>query len=493
MRDLYKLVLLVPVVIILSVFLLRLQGGSGEIEFYANGTDVGPSSGIRLEQGSGIGITATRGSHDVAYEISSTSPGALKYMAHQSPSNPAKPTLTLQGDATMDVALNYPFGGDTMRPVYTLGVDVPSLAAAVGQPAALDVWDPHYSPNPPATDQYRPLRELRIRADQPLTVRTAYDDAEDEMVYDVSLEGGIDGQLVTSTGPSSDPAYEDLNLSVEGRTATQLDVASSSPGTNATLNAVTSTLAGLMTGLDKVKLDQLYVERQLPDKASASAGDGLVLEDIAGVLTPAWAAAPAGGLQSATVTLSAGDVAALDTTRIQVVPAPATGQYLMPVRMVIIKTGGPDTASLPSSTDPDATKLAWQNTHIALAFDSAAGGLMGDPGPECTYDAWLANGSVFASGWLADTDDYISAFNLIPSSSGGFGGLPTGSSCSSSSSIKTGYPLVIVGSARDDDNGTNSDTSDDRTAAEVWDDYTAASILDDLSLKIIVYYDTVTP
>ena len=261
MRDLYKLVLLVPVVIILSLFLFRFQGGDGELEFYANGTNIGASSGIALTEGSGIDITATRGSHDVTYEISSTSSAALAYSAHQPPSTPADPTLTIQGDATMDVALNYPFGGDTTRPVYTLGVDVPSLAAAVGQPAALDVWDPHYSPIPPATDQYRPLRELRIDVQAPFVLNhTRYDDSEDEMIYTLQLDGGTNGQLITGTGTSSNPAYEDLDLSIEGRTATQLEVTTSSPGTNATIPAATSTEAGLMSAVDKATVDSLMAD-----------------------------------------------------------------------------------------------------------------------------------------------------------------------------------------------------------------------------------------
>ena len=437
MRDLYKLVLLVPIAMIVGLFLFRMAPGDGELEFYANGTDLGASSGIRLDGGPGIDISATRGSHDVAYEISSTSPSELRYLEHQSPTEPSEPTLTIQGDAAVDVLLQYPFGGDTDKPVYTLDVDLTSIQAAVTTDAEIEIWNPFAQP----AAGYELLRELRVEAQSPITLNSAYDAASDEMRFTFELDGGTAGQVVTSTGPSSNPIYADV-----------------------------------------------------PEELPTGATDRQVLMWDAGAspAAPVWEDVPA-GLSEAIVTLSAADVAALDTTRIQVVAAPAAGQYLMPVRMVIIKTGGPDTTDLPSSADDRATRLAWQNTHISLAFDSSAGGLMGDPGPECIYDAWLANGSLSPSGWVANTDDYVSAFNLIPSSSGEFGGLPAGSSCSSSSSIATGHPLVIVGSAQDDDNGTTTDTSDDRTAAEVWDDYTATSIMDDLSLKLIVYYDTVAP
>lgn len=131
-----------------------------------------------------------------------------------------------------------------------------------------------------------------------------------------------------------------------------------------------------------------------------------------------------------------------------------------------------------------------QNTHIALAFDSASGGLMGES-VTCAYDAWLANGSRFYSGWLATNNgnDYETVFNLVPSSSGFGGGLGAGTSCAAAASIGA-QSLTIVGSAKDDDRGT-SDTADDRTAAQVWDANT--NNLRDLSIRFVVYYDILAP
>ena len=75
----------------------------------------------------------------------------------------------------------------------------------------------------------------------------------------------LDGSLLTNLpgtpgGPPADPA----NLSVTNRTATTLDVASST-GTDATLPPATTSLAGLMSASDKIKLSSESFEPTAPN------------------------------------------------------------------------------------------------------------------------------------------------------------------------------------------------------------------------------------
>ena len=78
MRDLYKLVLLVPVVIILGIFMFRMSGG--DIDIVA-----------------GPGIQVTHQGED--FTISAPGSAALAYSRHYSPSNPPTgPTLTINSD-----------------------------------------------------------------------------------------------------------------------------------------------------------------------------------------------------------------------------------------------------------------------------------------------------------------------------------------------------------------------------------------------------------
>jgi len=187
------------------------------------------------------------------------------------------------------------------------------------------------------------------------------------------------------------------------------------------------------------------------------------------------------GLHLASRTLSAADIANLDTTRIQLIASPAQGSYILPHYMVIIKAGG-NSSALPSSPS-----TAWQNTQIHLSLASSTGGLVVENtgGPDCVYGRWLHSGQ--SPGWF-NANDYQLAVNLIPMS--GSGSVSCGRGGGSVRSIYAGSPLSVVGFASADDKGTQN-TADDQTAAQVWDANTAN--LGNLSIRIIVYYETIAP
>ena len=182
MRDMYKLVLLVPVVIILSIFLLRLNGGND------------------IDIAAGPGIQVTHQGED--FTIAAPGSAALQFSKNVLPQDPGTPTLSITSDPSIDVDLDL-HGTESAQ--YHLEVDVPALQAAVGAAVETQVWDPTAQP-----PDYVPLRELRIDVQPPFVAgHTAYDDTEDEMVYTLQLDGGTAGQVITSTGPSSNPIYAD--------------------------------------------------------------------------------------------------------------------------------------------------------------------------------------------------------------------------------------------------------------------------------------------
>ena len=236
MRDMFRFIYLVPIVIVLGIFFISIGGGSD----------------IDLEAGPGIVIDQT----GEDFEISAPGSTALQFRDSILPPAPAAPTLSITSDATIDVGLNLLGSGESAQ--YHLEVDVPALQTAVGAAIVTQVWDPRrQDPGGIANAGYEALDKLRIEAALPITLGTVYDDTDDTMRFTLQLDGGTDGQVITSTGPSSNPAYEDLDLSVTGRTDTQLEVASTAAGTNATIPSASTTEAGLMSGADKIKVDGL--------------------------------------------------------------------------------------------------------------------------------------------------------------------------------------------------------------------------------------------
>ena len=158
----------------------------------------------------------------------------------------------------------------------------------------------------------------------------------------------------------------------------------------------------------------------------------------------------------------------LATTRLELLPAPAAGQYVIPHRLIVSKTGGPD---------PPAEVAG---TNIWLATAPVAGGLLnttvGSPnflttGPNRLYRA--AAGFQVESGWVRP-GDYQTVYLF-----GGSGGFGPASYANGGMEVFlwTDSPLVLIG---------YSGADDDAAAQTQWGEATAG--LGDLEIVMSLEY-----
>ena len=78
MRDSFRLIYLVPIVIILGIFFFSLQDGESTTFFASRGLSLGESSGLQLDAGEGIQITSEASSDRVVYEITNTGTSGMR-------------------------------------------------------------------------------------------------------------------------------------------------------------------------------------------------------------------------------------------------------------------------------------------------------------------------------------------------------------------------------------------------------------------------------
>ena len=416
MRDLYKLALLVPSVIILAVFLLRMAPGDIDIT-------------------AGDGIDVQHRGEDFTISITGTGPGLMTFRhGAETPVDASSVNIFEATGAAAGISIDLEdrIVSGTPTAQYEIGVDLARLEAELGDDT-IDITVPD-GPDPD---------------DEP-------ERAEDVHQVDVRVRLGMSAEITTPTQA--------------GETTLTLSLDRPVPPGGAD---------GQVLGLSSTTPDWIDPPTELP--TGGSDGQVLTLDGT----TPTWETP---SLKSAEVQLSADDVAALDTTRIQLIPSPAQDSYILAHYMAIIKTGGPGASGLPSASTALAERTAWKNTQIHLSLAPSTGGLVvgNSGGPDCVY--WRSLHEGLSPGWF-NADDYQLAVNLISTTAGSDSG-DCGRGGGAVRSIYTSSPLSIVGFASDDDNGT-ADTSDDRTAAQVWDANTAN--LSDLSIHIIVYYETITP
>ena len=456
MRDLYKLVLLVPVVVILAVFLFRMAPGD---------VDITAGQGIEVQHQGEDFVISTSGVQD-----------AVVKFHHHLESVAAADVNIIEGTGataagiSIDLEQMTPAGTPTAQ--YEIGVDLGALRAALGSDS-LDITAPDGADEDTDRDEVTDITALDVHVRPGLTASLASPNAGDaDLTFGVN-GGEIVGLIDTELGSSDWQTSPATDLSLANRTGVSLDIASST-GSGATVTSATSTMAGLQSAADKLKLDQIE-----SNATADQTGSEIVTALDSELGSTDWQGRK---LKVASRTLSATDVANLDTTRIQLIASPAHGSYILPHYMVIIKAGG-NSSALPSSPS-----TAWQNTQIHLSLASSTGGLVegNAGGPDCVYGRWLHNGT--SPGWF-NANDYQLAVNLIPTP--GSSSASCGRGGGAIRSIYAGSPLSVVGFASDDDNGTQGDTSDDRTAAQVWDANTAN--LGNLSIRIIVHYETIAP
>ena len=78
MRDSFRLIYLVPIVLILGIFFFSLQDGEATTFFASRGLSLGESSGLQLDAGEGIQITSEASSDRVVYEITNTGTSGMR-------------------------------------------------------------------------------------------------------------------------------------------------------------------------------------------------------------------------------------------------------------------------------------------------------------------------------------------------------------------------------------------------------------------------------
>ena len=189
-------------------------------------------------------------------------------------------------------------------------------------------------------------------------------------------------------------------------------------------------------------------------------------------------------IRKAEITLDAMAIQNLATTRLQMIAAPMSGDYILPHHMVVIKSGG---TAPPSNTDISMFLMIAPTTGGLLPYAS-----QGDTIPSYLDWNYLRAGNTSQRGWLR-SGDFAESKSLMPET--GLGSVSTvqvgpsrSESARSISGIWEGQPLTLVGYAAP---GSSLRTPTTATSAERWAAATAS--LGDVSLKIIVYYEVWNP
>ena len=189
MRDLYKLVLLVPVVVILAVFLFRMAPGD---------IDITAGDGIEIDyQGED-------------YLISAPHTAPLRFYDYDPPAeSTASRRLAIVGSDGIEVDLRHPDAG-------TAEFDIELDYAAVGRhltgsvPSQIRVWDSSRTDGHGAPDPgYQVVQDLRIDARAPASITPQYNASGNEL--SLTIDGGLPltatgGQVLTWDAGSSPPS-----------------------------------------------------------------------------------------------------------------------------------------------------------------------------------------------------------------------------------------------------------------------------------------------
>ena len=190
MRDLYKLVLFVPVIILLMVFAVRLTDGEG----------------IDLEAGPGIQIDY----QGEDFLISAPDAAPLRFYDYDPPAGSApSPRLAIVGSDGIEVDLRHP-DADTAE------FDIELDYAAVGRhltgsvPSQIRVWDSSRTDGQGDPDPgYQVVQDLQIDARAPASITPQYNASGDELT--LTIDGGLPatgngGQVLTWDAGASPPS-----------------------------------------------------------------------------------------------------------------------------------------------------------------------------------------------------------------------------------------------------------------------------------------------
>ena len=231
-----------------------------------------------------------------------------------------------------------------------------------------------------------------------------------------------------------------------------------------------------------ISLDQTQIER-----STVAAGTGIAVATSTPTANGAVEYAVSTTAATSSVTLSAADIAALDTTRQVLIPAAPAGHYTLVHYVMVIKSGG----TAPSSGD--------DNTSMSIGFTESSTGLEVSSQWAQPYDVFSRHlygptptVSTSPRGWL-HAGNY--AFVVPMPGESNTSGLLSTSTPYGQDNLVSGSPLVIYGRA-DADYNNPQDPSDPLnegtdTAAQNW--YAATTSLGSISIQFIAQYEYINP
>ena len=223
MRDTYKLVLIIPVVIVLAAVLFKMQGGD-------------------IDLTAGPGIEVTHQGED--FTISATGAEALQFIDPQDALPADGAALKIDGGPGVDVHLLHP---SEHRAEYDIDLDFATIANRISQTGAdkLNIWNatPHDGDSDPTTPDeagYQPFGYLKIipKATSSLQITTATDHGSQNDI-DLTLDSGVPNPLnetpgdVLTVSATNSAAWEAPSAALPSCAAGQILVSTGSGGTAA--------------------------------------------------------------------------------------------------------------------------------------------------------------------------------------------------------------------------------------------------------------------
>ena len=430
MRDMFRFIYLVPIVIVLGIFFISIGG-----------------SDIDLESSDGS-ITVTHQGEDYDISVGMNSSGIT--FKHS-------PTQALDARVVDIIPGTGPYAGihidlehqhdanNNSIAQYEIGIDSAALTASLGQPNIDICCEPDGSDPDTSPDLVPDVQQLTIYAPSSRILDVGVGGASDNVTLSFGLNSGTTNQALLTNAGGTGVEWENIDLSVTARTGTQLQVASSAAGTNATIPSASTTEAGLMSGADKIKIDGLggaaprsvhYITSTTYSSANQRIEGSLALDDSGDValghvlifVTPAslpdstsyasiridgetsnreiigymanliplntlvpnrvyWGAitagtnirlfSPEGEIAStpmeAEVTVSAADIKTLDTTLVELIAAPGVGKHLVIEQAWLVKSGTEAailTPACPGTSPRTPTAGCIKNASISVMFVS---------------------------------------------------------------------------------------------------------------------------
>ena len=316
MRDMYKLLLWVPIIIVLMVFAVRLTDGKGDTLHFRGIGGHGESEQLEIVGIDPVSVELDVDSSEALFTIAVTpQPAPLSFTSGGAgtPHTSSELEIRAASGSLAGIELDLDAVGTKAR--YTIGIDKSALGSVSGTTG--------------------------VSVDGPLDDDDG--DGDDDDLFDDITRLNIEGDKGASV-EVSDPQTYIAQIDIEG----PFDAAGQAHQ--------------VLVGRDRYKGDWQPV-------ATPTADQHLAWD--ASSSTIVWTDAPVVVTRAADVTLTASQISSLSSTRIEVIPAPGSGKYLVVHDIIIIKTG-------------NATISDVSDVNMGLAFVNSLTGLL--PTSVATYN-----------------------------------------------------------------------------------------------------------